>query len=131
MNNVLLKFGALVLRVSFGAAMFAFHGIGKAGAVISGKIGEFPDPIGLGSAASFYLAAAAEAICPIMIVLGLFTRFASAALAFNMAVALWWCISTHAPAELAALYLAAFASIALIGSGAYSIDGALAERSKK
>ena len=60
----------LVLRVWLGLGVFVKHGIEK----ITGfsKMQEhFPDPIGIGSAASLSFALVSDAICSILVIIGL------------------------------------------------------------
>lgn len=124
--------GILILRAAVGLLMLA-HGIPKLGTLLSGNSQSFLDPIGLGSTPSLLLCVIAEVLCSIMVILGVFTKAASAVLCFNMAVAIVYLCESGAKfgggIELAALYLIIFAALALTGGGAYSIDGRRAPKS--
>lgn len=118
--------GLLVLRVSTGVMMIAAHGWPKL-AGYAEKAEVFPDPIGLGSQMSLIAAIGTEAGCSLLLILGLFTRLAALPLAFTMGVALFivhgsdpWKVK-----ELAAVYLAVYVSLALLGGGRFSLDAKL------
>lgn len=114
-----------VLRV-FAAGFILFgHGWGKIMNVINGNF-QFGDPIGLGPEVSLILAAFAEGICAIFILVGAYTRLASLILMINLSVAV---LFYHFPAgdsfggmEPALLYLLIFTTIFLIGPGKFSVD---------
>lgn len=131
--------GLLILRVGVGGYMLT-HGWGKVGMVRAGAA--FGDPIGIGDAASLYLATFAEFVCAALIVFGLATRFAAVPLVVNMAVAAFvahradpWTMEQAAklfmegksqfPAskEFALLYLIPFLTLLFTGAGAFSLDG--------
>lgn len=117
-----ISFGLLALRVAFGCFMLV-HGIQKL-LGFSEMSDVFPDPLGLGSTISLSLTIAAEAGCSVLLILGLGTRLAVLPLAFTMVVALF-VIHADDPwqaKELAAIYLAAYAIIFVVGPGEYSID---------
>jgi putative oxidoreductase len=69
----------------------------------------------------------AEVVCALMLVLGLFTRFAALALAITMAVAFFKIhemkLSGPGSGELALMYLMAYATLFFTGAGKLSIDG--------
>ncbi len=117
-----IDFSLLVLRLVFGIAMIT-HGWPKFQKALTGNF-KFGDPIGLGPEASLILAAFAEFICSILIILGLGTRLATIPLMFTMGVAMF---IVHASdgfgaQEKAFLFLGAFFTIFLTGPGKYSID---------
>jgi putative oxidoreductase len=67
--------------------------------------------------------ALAESIGAVLLVLGLFTRWAALVVAINMAVAVWLKVSQGgSEAELPALYLIAVLAILMAGPGGYSLD---------
>ena len=114
----------LLLRITFGGLMFINHGMGKAERVLSGELTKFGDPIGLGPEVSLVLAAFAEAVCAVLIVLGLFTRWAAIPLIITMIVAVF-VVHMDDPfkkMEMGLLYLTAFLAIFMTGPGRYSID---------
>jgi putative oxidoreductase len=125
MTNVSEKqksFGLLLLRVAIGSFML-MHGIQKAMAFTE-MSQTFPDPLGMGSQLSLISAIGAEAGCSILLILGAFTRLALLPLAFTMGVALFM---IHAAdewevKELAAVYLAVYIGLLIMGPGEFSID---------
>ena len=83
----------------------------------------FGDPLGIGSTLSFILVVFAEAICPILIILGLRTRLAAIPVIITMAVAAF-IVHGNDPfssMEKALMYLVGFTAIALMGGGKYTI----------
>ncbi|SKB29656.1 DoxX family protein [Daejeonella lutea] len=121
-NPLSYDFGLLILRVVSGAALLT-HGYPKFQKVISGNM-QFGDPLGIGQGTSLHLAAFAEFICAILIIMGLLTRLASIPLIINMAVA---CLIVHATddfgtKEMSLLYLGIFLTIFFTGPGKFSAD---------
>lgn len=115
--------GLLILRLTVGHTMFWEHGLGKLTKIIQGEEIAFADPLGIGMVLSFYLVTFAEAICAILLALGLFTRFSALVLLFNGAVIVYYNYSTGSShLEIAMLYLAIYVTLFLTGSGKYSID---------
>ncbi len=118
--------GLLIIRVVFGIVLLYGHGAEKLSTIFSGQEIQFMDPIGLGANLSFYLAAFAEGICSILLILGLFSRLASVILTINFIVI----TILHAfimgdgfnILELRFLYLSAFLATFFIGPGRYSLD---------
>lgn len=113
----------LVLRLAFGGVMVYGHGWGKLMG-FSERSASFPDPLGVGSAASLSMAVFAEVFCAIAIVLGLFTRLAAGPLIVTMLVAVF---IVHADdpfgrKELGLVYLAAYLVLLARGAGAWSVD---------
>jgi len=138
--------GLLILRVGLGGFM-ASHGWGKVQMVLDGRLGEFADPIGLGSGVSLVFAAGAEFVCAILVMAGLLTRFAAAAVAFTMGVAAFvvhsadpWSMGEGArrflekeaeswsSKEPALLFLVPFLALVFTGPGRFSLDAHLAAR---
>jgi putative oxidoreductase len=121
----------LWLRVATGAAMFALHGWGRLVGLfhhfVQGQPWAFPPIVqGLGfplPVVFAVLSSLVEALAPFLLLLGLYTRWAAAILAINMAVAVWSGIPRGAGAmELAFLYLIALIAILLAGPGRNSFD---------
>lgn len=116
--------GWLVVRVTAGACLAFFHGyqkvfLGGASGLVAtiGNMG-FPAPLFFA-----WCAALAEFAGALLVAAGLATRYAAAAAAFTMAVALY--SQRNDPIhrmELAILYLAPMVAAALIGGGRYSLD---------
>lgn len=120
--NSTYHFGLLFLRLTFSGMMLT-HGIPKLLNLIQGDI-QFGDPIGLGPTVSLILAVIGEAICPLLIILGLKTRIAAILTIITMAVAAFIVHGSDplGTKELALLYLFGFTAIALLGSGRFSLD---------
>ncbi|HLT52213.1 MAG TPA: DoxX family protein [Arenibacter sp.] len=115
-------FGLLLLRVGSSILMLT-HGVPKFLQLIQGNF-EFGDPLGIGQAPSLILATIAEFICPILVIIGLKTRWFSVPIILTMLVAAF---IVHASdplgvKEKAFLFLVSFTSILLVGPGKYSFD---------
>ena len=121
--------GLLVLRLTAGLAMLFAHGLSKLERFpeLSQR---FADPLGIGSFASLTLAVGAEVVAAILIVLGLFTRFASIPLLFTMIMA-FFVIHGDDPfssKEKALLFGSSYAILLLTGPGQFSLDSLIAKR---
>jgi putative oxidoreductase len=99
------------------------HGIPKLMQLLNGNF-EFGDPIGIGNTASLILTVIGEAICPILVIIGLRTRIATIPTIIVMAVAAFVVHAADpiAVKEKALLYLVGFIVIAICGPGKFSID---------
>jgi putative oxidoreductase len=122
-----LDWGLLFLRVAAGL-MMAFHGWGKVQTLLAGE--GFADPIGIGETPSLILAAFAEFLCALLVVIGFKVRWAAIPPAITMLVAAF---IVHAPdpwgrKEMAVLYAVIFLTLVLTGGGRFSLDGNLARR---
>ncbi len=119
-------YGLLILRVVAGLVLFYGHGAEKMTTLFSGQEIQFLDPIGLGSTTSFYLATFAEAICSILLIFGLFTRWASLVLVINFLVILIFHIfmvkDGFPVLEVRFFYLASYVALLLLGPGRISLD---------
>jgi len=116
--------GLLILRLVFGGIMLFGHGWGKMVKLFTGNPNQFADPFGLGAPFTLGIASFAEVGCALLIVLGLFTRWATVPLIITMLVA---ALMIHGAdpfgkKELALVYLAAFTALAFTGAGEYSLD---------
>lgn len=120
----------LFLRVSFGSYMLVFHGLPKLMGWSKMNAG-FPDPLGIGSSVSLGFTIGAELVMAALVVLGLFTRFASLALVFTMGVAFFIVhggnLSGENSGEMAFLYGLAFMVTLVAGGGRFSIDRKLGD----
>jgi putative oxidoreductase len=120
----------LLLRLTFGGYMLYFHGLAKLLGWSKMSAG-FPDPLGIGSTASFGFTIGAELVMALLVLLGLFTRFASLALVFTMGVAFFMVhggkLSGDGSGEMAVLYALAFLVTLVAGAGRYSIDRKLGD----
>jgi putative oxidoreductase len=117
--------GLLLLRLWIGLSMMLLHGWGKLTGfgTMSQK---FMDFLGIGSTASLALAVFAEFFCSLLIVIGLFTRFAALSLAITMAVAFFLAhggvLKGERSGEMAFIYLATYLTLLLGGPGRFSLD---------
>jgi putative oxidoreductase len=121
--------GLLVLRVGAGLFMALSHGLTKLRAFPT-LSSMFPDPLGIGSAASLTFATGAELVAALLLALGLFARPSAVALTFTMAVAgfLQHAPDPFAKKELALLYGIIFLALALTGPGSLSLDAWFARK---
>lgn len=126
--------GLFVLRVWLGSSMLLNHGLGKLQKFESLR-GDFPDPLGVGHVASLAMAIFAEFLCSLLLVLGLFTRFAALVLSVTMGVAFFMvhrtALSGAQSGELAFIYLAGFLALLVAGPGRFSIDQKIAGKGAK
>lgn len=121
--------GLLVLRVAFGGCMLALHGWGKLMSLIGSFSGgeiRMGDPLGIGPLPTLILAVIAEFFCSALVVLGLWTRFATVFLIATMGVAFFIAhkavLSGPGNGELALIFLVGFLALLLTGAGKYSLD---------
>jgi putative oxidoreductase len=118
--------GLLVLRLWLGLSLLLLHGLDKA-RDFQKMSGGFPDPLHLGHAQSLSLSMVGEVLCPVLIVLGLFTRLGALGSMINMTTAFFLVhhrkLSGDHSGELAFLYLAGFTAIFLAGPGRFALDG--------
>lgn len=113
----------LVLRVAVGSFMLT-HGIGKMLMLFSDQPIAFPDPIGLGFTVSLTLAFFAEAVCSVLLILGIATRASTLPLLVTMFIA-GFIIHAADPfmvKELALLYFTIYSVLLITGAGKYSLD---------
>ena len=125
----LAGWGLCWLRVSTGSMMLLAHGWPKL-MDFSTLAKVFPDPLGVGSAASLMLAVFAEAFCAAALVLGLATRLVAVPLLVTMLVAAF-VIHADDPwskQEFALLYALPFVALIIGGAGRLSLDGRLRQR---
>ena len=114
--------GLFLLRFTF-SAMMLFHGIPKLLNLIQGTLMK-SDPIGIGVLVTTVLVVIAEAICPLLIIIGYKTRLASIPVIITMGVAAFIVHGADpiGVKEKALLFLFAFVAIALLGAGKHSVD---------
>lgn len=118
---------ALLLRLIYGG-LFIFHGYGKL-LLDENMVNNF-DPIGIGSPLSYYLVVFAELVCGILITIGFWTRVWVVPPFIAMIVAYFVAHGKDGfeVKELAFIFLALSFVVFLLGSGRYSIDGAIQRR---
>ena len=114
--------GVFLLRISVSILMLS-HGIPKA-LEYETLVQNFPDPLNVGTEVSAMLILFAEVGCSILLLLGLFGRFASVTLFIAMMVAAFvhhfgdpW-----TSRELPLLYASVYACLTFTGPGSTSID---------
>jgi len=83
-TSFLTNIGLALLRIGVSLMMIFGHGLGKFQKLIAGNF-EFPNPLGIGSTPSLFLAVMGEFIAPILIIIGYKTRLASIPAAITMA----------------------------------------------
>jgi putative oxidoreductase len=113
----------LLLRITFGGLLLIDHGIGKIEKLMNPPV-QFMDFMGLGPDASLFLVIVAEAVCSLLVVIGLGTRLACIPLLINFIVALVKAHAgnTFAQVELPLIFLLSFVVIFISGAGKYSFD---------
>jgi putative oxidoreductase len=123
---VKVDWGLLCLRIWFGLSLFLKHGWEKP-TNFAQMAAHFPDPLHLGPVTSLVIALISDAICSILVLLGLGTRWAALYIICNVFVA--WSFVHHfqffgrgAPGEVIGLYIAGFLALAIMGPGRFSLD---------
>lgn len=127
--------GLLIFRLVFGLVLLYGHGFEKLAVIISGQEIQFMNPIGIGASTSYHMAAFAEGVCSILMILGLFSRIATLILTINFLVIFIF----HAfiigdgfnVLELRFFYLFSFVALTLTGPGKLSLDYVLFHRNIK
>jgi putative oxidoreductase len=114
----------LVLRLWFGL-MLATHGWDKV-MNFSAYSGKFMNLLGLGQNGTLALAIFGELVCSLLLVFGLFTRFAALGSGITMGVAFFMVhhgkLQGEGSGEMAYLYLGVFVALFFAGGGRFSID---------
>lgn len=116
-------FGLAILRVG-AASLMLTHGVPKFLKLIGDNEIEFGNPIGIGPTITLILAVVGEFICPILIFIGLKTRWATIPPILVMLTALF-VVHSQDPfghKEKALLFLVMFVSILMMGPGKFSVD---------
>jgi putative oxidoreductase len=85
--------GLALLRVCTGVALFMRHGLEKQPAHWTQFMAHFPNPIGIGSHPSFFIAFVSDFVYGILLIVGLGTRWAAAFSFANIFVA--WAFVHH------------------------------------
>jgi putative oxidoreductase len=122
--------GLALLRIWTGATLFLRHGWEKQPAHWAQFMAHFPNPVGIGPHASFFIAFVSDFVCGILLIIGLGTRWAAAFCFANIFVA-WAFVHRFAflgkgpgsdHGEVIVLYLGALLTLVIAGPGAASID---------
>jgi putative oxidoreductase len=115
-----------VLRVMSGISLFWGHGFAKV-TRYSSLAEHFSDPLHIGHRWSLILAIFAEAVCSLLLILGLGTRWAALVIAIELGMAFAlihkFKLTGEGNGELAYLYVAAMLTLVIAGGGRFSIDG--------
>lgn len=117
------SFGLLLHRLAFGGLMLV-HGIPKLKGMMENGVGNFPDPLGIGTTVSHLGAVGSEVGCSILLMVGLLTRAAAIPAAFTMAVAAFVVHSADdwGTKEKAVLFLCGYLVLIFTGPGKFSVD---------
>jgi putative oxidoreductase len=127
-------FGLLMLRLMVGLSLFLKHGWEKP-TTFAMMAAHFPDPIHIGAVPSLVFALISDAICSVLVMLGLATRWAALIVVINIGVA--WSLFHHFifferpqgdHGELCLLYISVFLALLVTGAGRYSLDELIARR---
>jgi putative oxidoreductase len=124
-----LDLGLLSLRVGAAGLIWTFH-MSKKLADFTHELHEFPDPLGVGHAASFTMALGAEGLCSILVALGLATRLSSLPIIFTMMMVLVLGARGFQGADVqsALLYALPYTVLVFTGAGRLSLDHRLRDR---
>jgi putative oxidoreductase len=124
-----IDLGLLLLRLWMGVLLFAQHGLGKV-THFSQMSGHFPNPIHIGPVPSLLFAILSDAICSLLVALGVATRYAALIVVINLGTA--FTLVHHMKlspgagnGELPLLFLGGFLTLVITGGGRYSIDAML------
>lgn len=121
----------LVLRIWFAVPLLTLHGWSKLTG-FAARSQRFADPFGIGSPASLALVVFAEVVCAVLLVFGLFTRFAALTCGIAMATAYAYAhgakLSGPGNGELPFMFLGAFVALLLAGGGRFSLDARMGGR---
>jgi putative oxidoreductase len=127
-SSAAFNIAMLLLRVSFGAVLMVKHGFAKLMnfATLQHTFYNF---LGFGPKFSLILVLFAEIFCSLLIVLGLFTRWACIPIIIAMLVVIYGADAgkDFLDSELAIFSLTAFVVIAFCGPGKISVDGMISK----
>ena len=116
--------GLLILRIWAGLSLFRLHGIEKI-VNFPAMLNHFPDPLHIGALPGLLFAALSDAVCSVLVMLGLLTRLSSLIIVINLAVVFIFLhnfsfMQEHA--QLVYVYLGSYLTILIAGAGKFSID---------
>ncbi|MCX2745439.1 DoxX family protein [Mangrovivirga sp. M17] len=128
-ENKIVGIGLLLLRTGISTLMVYLHGWPKLKSYSESQ-SSFPELIGLGSETGLLLAIFAEAICSILLSLGLLTRIAVIPLSFTMVVAafIFNADQEFIVKEKGIIYLIVYLFFLITGAGKYSADQILLQK---
>jgi len=137
-HTLFSSIGLLILRIGIGGFMMT-HGWGKVQMWRAGEFEKFVDPLEVGLQNSLMLAAIAEFVCPILVILGLATRLAAIGPVVAMGVAAfmihaadpWTMSGAGASKEPALLFLTGFLTLFFTGAGRFSVDHMIVSRRRQ
>jgi len=124
-----LGWGLLFLRVFGAFALLRTHGWPKL-MDLEGTMTHIPDPMGLGQAFSAYYAIFANVFCAFLIMLGLFTRWASFAV-ITITLSGLFMVHANDPAKVQdtpLIYSIVFITLIILGPGKYALDAQLEKK---
>jgi len=133
LTDTQMGLGLLFLRVFGALALLRTHGLPKLWDV-EGTVAHIPDPMGIGGTLSAYYAIFANVGCAILILVGLFTRWAALAI---VSITLSGLFLVHAAdpvkvQDTPLIYSVVFITLIIMGSGKYALDAKMFNtRSKK
>ena len=126
-----LGLGLLFLRFFGAFALIRTHGWPKL-MDLEATMAHIPDPIGLGQSFSAYYAIFANVFCAFLVMLGLFTRWASLAI-ITITLSGLFIVHISDPAKVQdapLIYSIVFIALIILGSGKYSMDAVLEKKLK-
>jgi putative oxidoreductase len=123
--------GLLVLRIGANVPLFLKHGLEKISPSSFMEMApSFPDPMHIGHVPTLMIAGVSDAICSVLLVLGLCTRLAATYTFIILATA--WSLTHHfiffgkgiepKHGELIVMYITESLALAFLGPGRYSLD---------
>lgn len=119
-----MDWGMLYLRLFLGGSIL-FHNVGKMQAY-NEIINSYPSFFYISSPASFVIISVIEVLMAVLLMLGLWVRFAAAVMAAGM---LWLFFMNGIPSgETAFVYAAVYIALLITGGGIYSFDGVTGPR---
>ncbi len=118
----------LLLRISFGMILLVKHGFMKV-MDFTNLQHTFYNFMGFGPKFSLILALFAEIFCSLLVVLGLFTRWACIPIIFTMLVVIYGADASKdfMESEVAIFYFTAFLTLLFCGPGRISVDGMISK----
>jgi putative oxidoreductase len=122
-SDTAFNLATLALRLTFGILLIIIHGLDKINH-FSNLQHTFYDFMHIGPQLTLALSIFAEVFCAGLVVLGLFTRFASLVLVIQFSIIVFIVLKGRSLADhqAALFYLVPFFSVLLVGPGRISVD---------